>query len=83
MRTLAFVRGKLTDGVPFANEGERLRLNQADLFAQSTRLEDDLLKELRTMLINTSRANQLDRTNKEQELLNSTLSNIPLQMYIG
>lgn len=83
MRTLAFVRGKLADGVPFANEGERLRLNQADLFAQSTRLEDDLLKELRTMLINTSRANQLDRTNKEQELLNSTLSNIPLQMYIG
>lgn len=83
MRTLAFVRGKFSDGTPFANEGEKLRLNQADLFTQSTRLEDDLLKELRTMLTNMSRANQLERTNKEHELLNSTLSNIPLQMYIG
>lgn len=83
MRTLAFVRGKLSGGIPYANDGEKIQLNQADLFSQSSRLEDDLLKELRAMLVATSRANQLDRTTKEQDMLKSTLSNIPLQMYIG
>ena len=77
---LAYVRGKYsTLPVP----GSETTLNQAELLADARTEKQALLPELREMLEQTSRREQLSRKAEEAENLRKTLSDIPYTIYIG
>lgn len=77
---LAYIRGKYqTVPVP----GSEATLNQADLLADARSEKEELLTNLRDMLEQTSRSEQLKRRSEEAEYLNKTLQGVPLTIYIG
>jgi hypothetical protein len=78
--TLAFIRGKYTQ-VPIP--GAEVTLNQADLLGKARDLQLALIEKLRLDLDEASRKNQLERKKAENDAMQSTLSNIPMNIYIG
>lgn len=77
---LAYIRGKyLTVPVP----GSEATLNQADLLADARSEKEALLLDLKEMLEQTSRTEQLKRKSEESEYLTNTLLGVPLTIYVG
>lgn len=77
---LAYVRGKYTE-VPVPDS--EVTLNQADLLTDARQEKQDLLENLRDMLDQASRRNQLERKAEETENLNRALNGAPLLIYVG
>jgi len=77
---LAYIRGKYTN-LPIP--GSDATLNQADLLADARSEKEELLTNLREMLEQTSRSEQLKRRSEEADYLNKTLQGVPLTIYIG
>jgi len=77
---LGFIRGKYTS-VPIP--GAETTLNQADLFAKARELQTSLIEKLRNDLEENSRRMQLQRKAEENTAMQSTLSNVPIPIYIG
>jgi len=76
---LAYVRGKYgTIPIP----GDEVTLNQADLFTDTRAEKAALLEQLRLMLDETSRKNQLEKQSLETGYMQSILNNAPLPIYI-
>jgi hypothetical protein len=74
------VRGKYqTVQIP----GAETVLNFADLISRGQAMQTALREKLRLDLEDMSRQKQLERKQSEAESLNSTLTNIPLMVYIG
>lgn len=77
---LAYIRGKYqTVPVP----GSEATLNQADLLADARSEKEALLLDLKEMLEQTSRTEQLKRKSEESEYLTNTLLGVPLTIYVG
>ena len=77
---LGYIRGKYQQiPVPGSNTG----LNQADLLTDSRSEKLSLLTELREMLEQTSRRNQLERKASETDYLQTTIKSVPMTIYIG
>lgn len=77
---LAYIRGKYSQlPVP----GSETTLNQADLLADARSEKQLLLPELKEMLEQTSRREQLNRKAEETDSLRKTLSDIPYTIYVG
>lgn len=77
---LGYIRGKYQQiPVPGSNTG----LNQADLLTDSRSEKVSLLTELREMLEQTSRRNQLERKASETDYLQTTIKSVPMTIYIG
>lgn len=77
---LGLVRGKYqTVQIP----GAETVLNFADLISRGQAMQTALREKLRLDLEDMSRQKQLERKQSEAESLNSTLTNIPLMVYIG
>jgi hypothetical protein len=77
---LGYIRGKYqTVPVP----GSEATLNQADLLADARTEKENLLTNLREMLNETSRGAQMEAQSQEAEFLKTTLSNVPMTIYIG
>lgn len=77
---LAYVRGKYTS-MPIPNS--EATLNQQDLLTDARDEKNKLIEQLRDMLDQTSRQNQLDRKAQESENLKKVLSGVPMCIYIG
>lgn len=77
---LAYVRGKYTT-LPIPDS--EATLNQADLLADARAEKDKLIEQLRDMLEQTSRQNQLERKAQETEYLGKTLGGVPMLVYVG
>lgn len=77
---LAYVRGKY-DTIPVPDS--ETTLNQSTLVEDSRKERSDLLEQLREMLEQTSRKEQLNRKSEESEALQGTLKNVPYTIYIG
>jgi hypothetical protein len=76
---LAYIRGKYgTVPIP----GDEVTLNQADLFTDTRAEKIALLEQLRLMLEETSRKNQLEKQSLETGYMQSILNNAPLPIYI-
>ena len=76
---LAYIRGKYgTVPIP----GDEVTLNQADLFTDTRAEKTALLEQLRLMLEETSRKNQLEKQSLETGYMQSILNNAPLTIYI-
>jgi len=76
---LAYIRGKYgTIPIP----GDEVTLNQADLFTDTRAEKMALLEQLRLMLEETSRKNQLEKQSLETGYMQSILNNAPLPIYI-
>ena len=77
---LAYVRGKYqTVPVP----GSEATLNQADLLTDARAEKEALITNLREMLDQTSRQEQLERKANEGDNLKKTLGDVPMTIYIG
>lgn len=79
-RRLALVRGKYSS-IPLQNE-DSLQLSGSDLYNLANELEKDLLSRLRELLDFTSRQKQLEKKSLETESVKSTLTGIPMPVYI-
>jgi hypothetical protein len=77
---LAYVRGKYTT-VPIP--GAETTLNQQDLLNDSRSEKTELLTQLREMLGESSRRNQLQRQAEEAESANKILKEVPFKIYVG
>jgi hypothetical protein len=78
--TLAFIRGKYSQ-VPIP--GAEVTLNQADLLGKSRDLQTSLIEKLRLDLDEASRRSQLERKKAENDAMQSTLQQIPMNIFIG
>ena len=77
---LGLVRGKYTVvNIP----GAETTLNFADLIARGQTMQKELREKLRLDLEDMSRQKQLERKESENNSLESTLTNIPLMVYVG
>ncbi len=77
---LGYVRGKYQQiPVPGSNTG----MNQADLLTDARTEKNDLLTQLRDMLEQTSRRNQLERKASESEFVKTTLQSVPMTIFVG
>ena len=77
---LGLVRGKYTVvNIP----GAETTLNFADLIARGQAMQKELREKLRMDLEDMSRQKQLERKESENNSLESTLTNIPLMVYVG
>lgn len=77
---LGLVRGKYTVvNIP----GAETTLNFADLIARGQAMQKELREKLRLDLEDMSRQKQLERKESENNSLESTLTNIPLMVYVG
>jgi hypothetical protein len=77
---LGYIRGKYQQiPVPGSNTG----LNQADLLTDARTEKVALLTELRDMLEQTSRRNQLERKANESEFVKTTLQSVPMTIFVG
>lgn len=77
---LGLIRGKY-QSVPIP--GSETTLNHADLLSLGAAAKDALIENLREMLDQTSRQNQLDRRATESEHLARTLKEIPMVIFVG
>lgn len=77
---LAYVRGKYTT-IPIPDS--EATLNQADLLADARSEKQMLIDQLKDLLDQTSRQNQLERKAQETEYLGKTLGGVPMLVYIG
>lgn len=77
---LAYVRGKYTT-VPIP--GAETTLNQQDLLNDARSEKTELLTQLREMLGESSRRNQLQRQAEESESTNKILKEVPFKIYVG
>jgi hypothetical protein len=78
--TLAFIRGKYTQ-VPIP--GAEVSLNQADLMSKAKELQVALIEKLRLDLDESSRRSQLERKKAENDAMQSTLQQVPMNIFIG
>jgi hypothetical protein len=78
--TLGLIRGKYTS-VPIP--GAETTLNQADLLGKSRDLQVSLIEKLRLDLDESSRKMQLERKKAENDAMQSTLQQIPMNIFIG
>ena len=78
--SLAFIRGKY-GSVPIP--GAEVSLNQADLLTKSRDLQTALIEKLRSDLDEASRRSQLQRKAEENEYMQKTLGQVPLNIFIG
>ena len=79
-KLLGLVRGKYTVvNIP----GAETTLNYADLIARGQTMQKELREKLRLDLEDMSRQKQLERKESENNSLESTLTNIPLMVYVG
>lgn len=77
---LGLVRGKYTVvNIP----GAETTLNFADLISRGQAMQKELREKLRLDLEDMSRQKQLERKESENNSLESTLTNIPLLVYVG
>ena len=77
---LGYIRGKYQQiPVPGSNTG----LNQADLLTDARAEKTELLTQLRDMLEQTSRRNQLERKANETDFLQTTIKSVPMTIYVG
>ena len=77
---LGLIRGKYTVvQIP----GAETTLNYADLISRGQSMQQALREKLRLDLEDMSRQKQLERKQSENDSLESTLTNIPLMVYIG
>lgn len=77
---LGYIRGKYQQiPVPGSNTG----LNQADLLTDARTEKTELLTQLREMLEQTSRRNQLERRANESEFVKTTLQSVPMTIFVG
>ena len=77
---LGYVRGKYQQiPVPGSNTG----MNQADLLTDARTEKNELLTQLRDMLEQTSRRNQLERKASESEFVKTTLQSVPMTIFVG
>jgi len=77
---LGYIRGKYQQiPVPGSNTG----LNQADLLTDARTEKNELLTQLRDMLEQTSRRNQLERKANESEFIKTTLQSVPMTIFVG
>ena len=77
---LGLVRGKYTVvNIP----GAETTLNFADLISRGQAMQKELREKLRLDLEDMSRQKQLERKQSENNSLESTLTNIPLMVYVG
>ena len=77
---LGLVRGKYTVvNIP----GAETTLNFADLISRGQAMQKELREKLRLDLEDMSRQKQLERKESENNSLESTLTNIPLMVYVG
>jgi hypothetical protein len=77
---LGFIRGKYIS-IPIP--GAETSLNQSDLLSKSKDLQVSLIEKLRLDLDEASRRSQLQRKAEENEAMQKTLSQIPLNIFIG
>jgi hypothetical protein len=77
---LGFIRGKYST-VPIP--GAETTLNQADLLTKAKELQTTLLEKLRLDLDEASRRSQLQRKSEENEYMQKTLGQVPLNIFIG
>ena len=77
---LGYIRGKYQQ-VPVP--GSNTTLNQADLLADARAEKTELLAQLRDMLEQTSRRNQLERRANESEFVKTTLQSVPMTIFVG
>lgn len=77
---LAFIRGKY-GSVPIP--GAEVSLNQADLLTKSRELQMALIDKLRLDLDESSRRSQLQRKSEENDFMQKTLGQVPLNIFIG
>jgi len=78
--SLAFIRGKY-GSVPIP--GAEVSLNQADLLTKSRDLQTTLIEKLRQDLDEASRRSQLQRKAEENDYMQKTLGQVPLNIFIG
>jgi len=77
---LGYIRGKYQQiPVPGSNTG----LNQADLLTDARTEKTELLTQLREMLEQTSRRNQLERRANESDFIKTTLQSVPMTIFVG
>lgn len=77
---LGYIRGKYQQvPVPGANT----TLNQTDLLTDARTEKTELLTQLRDMLEQTSRRNQLERRANETEFTKTTLQSVPMTIFVG
>jgi hypothetical protein len=77
---LGLIRGKYTT-IP--TPGSEVTLNWAALLEQARLEKADILTNLRDFLLRTSRSAQLEKQQAESNQIRSTLSNIPMYIYVG
>jgi len=78
--SLAFIRVKYgTVPIP----GAEVSLNQADLLTKSRDLQTTLIEKLRQDLDEASRRSQLQRKAEENDYMQKTLGQVPLNIFIG
>ncbi len=77
---LGYIRGKY-QSVPVP--GDAVTLNGNDLLQAAAEEKKNLLEALRLMLDDTSRQKQLEKKAAEAESIQTTLTNIPMAIYIG
>jgi hypothetical protein len=63
--------------------GAETTLNQQDLLNDSRSEKTELLTQLREMLGESSRRNQLQRQAEESESANKILKEVPFKIYVG
>jgi hypothetical protein len=78
--TLGNVRSKYST-IPIP--GESLQLDGATLRTEAQVEKEKLITEIRENLNEVSRTRQLEKQNQEAEYINTTLSKVPLPIYIG
>lgn len=77
---LGYIRGKYQQ-VPVP--GSNTTLNQSDLLTDARTEKVALLTELRDMLEQTSRRNQLERKANEADFIKTTLQSVPMTIFVG
>ena len=77
---LGYIRGKYQQ-VPVP--GSNTTLNQTDLLTDARTEKTELLTQLRDMLEQTSRRNQLERKANESEFIKTTLQSVPMTIFVG
>jgi hypothetical protein len=77
---LGLIRGKYQQ---VAVPGSEVTLNYTDLISRGQAMQTTLREKLRQDLEDMSRQAQLQRKQSENDSLQNTLNNIPLQVYIG
>jgi hypothetical protein len=80
METLGNVRGKYST-VPVP--GAEATLNGGDLVSRAQTMQQAMREKLRQDFDDMTRKAQLERKQSENQSLNDTLSNVPLQIYVG